>query len=670
MRLCLNMIVRDERPILARCLRSVASHVVHYVVCDTGSTDGTPDLVREILDEAGVAGEIHSVPFRDFGQARNEALDLCRRSAAAFDYVLLLDADMELVVERPDFQARLSAAAYLMRQVSANLSYYNTRLLARQASARYVGVTHEYLQVEGSSVRLDDAYMLDHACGSSRPQKLDRDRALLKLALAENPDDARSLFYFAQTLREAGRHVEAIEAYRRRVALGGWDEEAWYARFMIARCHRALGDPARFVEACMEAYDARPSRAEPLNDLAAHYRGLGQHEACAMLCEAGLRIKRPEDLLFIEDDVYSMAFREHLSISGFYSKVPARRETGRALCAELSVERAAPAEVRRTARDNWRFYVRGVTELLESVRLVPLYIAVPPGYRACNPSLAIRGGVVWACVRSVNYVLDEGRYEVPDGVVRNRSWLVELDGTLRPRLVVPVAEDESQVVPDAPIRGIEDIRICRHGGRFVATGMAADRDASHLRRIATFEIDEDGAMRGFALQDHERSQHQKNWLPFSHGGDLYALYWTDPTVVLRFDASRRQFAPVLEAECALALEEQRGGAAPVPFDGGWLYVTHEVSVRDESRTYLHRFVHLDAEFAVRAASEPFCFRGLGVEYCCGLVAGPARGLGASELLLGFGACDGEAWLAVLRCDEVRSLLRPAQCGASQRGARS
>ena len=45
-RLCLNMIVRNESAILERCLRSVADHVACWVIGDTGSTDGTQDLIR------------------------------------------------------------------------------------------------------------------------------------------------------------------------------------------------------------------------------------------------------------------------------------------------------------------------------------------------------------------------------------------------------------------------------------------------------------------------------------------------------------------------------------------------------------------------------------------------------------------------------------------------
>ena len=53
-----------------------------------------------------ILGELHSLPFHNFGQARNAALDFAYASSLAYDYLLLADADMELVVEDRDFRTR------------------------------------------------------------------------------------------------------------------------------------------------------------------------------------------------------------------------------------------------------------------------------------------------------------------------------------------------------------------------------------------------------------------------------------------------------------------------------------------------------------------------------------------------------------------------------------
>src|SRR4051794_29637725 len=77
-RICLNMIVKNETAIIDRCLDSVLPFISHYVMCDTGSTDNTVDLIRHRIDSAGIPGEILHTHFDDFAQARNEALDAAR----------------------------------------------------------------------------------------------------------------------------------------------------------------------------------------------------------------------------------------------------------------------------------------------------------------------------------------------------------------------------------------------------------------------------------------------------------------------------------------------------------------------------------------------------------------------------------------------------------------
>lgn len=72
--LSLVMMVRDESASIREVLESVKSHIDQWTIIDTGSTDNTPDIVREVL--AGIPGQLLFEPFVDYKTTRNRVLEL------------------------------------------------------------------------------------------------------------------------------------------------------------------------------------------------------------------------------------------------------------------------------------------------------------------------------------------------------------------------------------------------------------------------------------------------------------------------------------------------------------------------------------------------------------------------------------------------------------------
>ena len=656
----LNMIVKDEAPILERFLKSVLPVVDSYVVCDTGSTDGTPDLVRSYFARAGIPGALHTIPFVDFETARNKALDLARLAWPRSDYFLLADADMELVVDDPAIKERLSAPLYSLKQTAGTLSYWNPRVVRRDLQAHYVGATHEYLSSEVPAEPLAGLWIRDHACGSSRTEKTERDLRLLEARLARSPDDARSMFYLAQTLREAGRPAEAAEWYRRRIDAGGWEAEVWYARFMLALCHAALGEDDLFERGCREAFALRPSRSEPLYHLARHFRERGRAEECLDLCEEGERIPRPENDLFVEDAVYTSGFREEISIAGFYSAKPERRARGRKECFDLAVDRTVPSDRRVLARQNAIHYAPFAAELFGSFESTDLEIPDSGGYRPLNPSIAIAGGIRAALVRTVNYDVEQMLYTIrdADGVIRTRNHLAILDADFRIERLREIRDlsDGPPAFP-FPVRGFEDCRLIACRGRLFASATVRDRNPEGRCEIALLEIDESGDVSAVRVQRSVRPDlHQKNWVPLVRGEDLFFVYRTDPTVILAYDFETGACRVASADRSPLALDHVRGGSGAVRSGDGWLYAVHEaVLPGPDERQYLHRFVLLGDDFRVRAASDPFRLVHRGIEFAAGLARDEATG----RLVLSFGVEDRRACLGFLDEAAVLASLRPA-----------
>ena len=114
--ICLNMIVRNEAHVVHEVLDSVAPFIDSWVIVDTGSDDGTQDLIRSHMDGLGIPGTLHERRWRNFGHNRSEAITLARGHG---DYIWVMDAD-DLLIGTPDF-TDLSADVYhstVQRQIA------------------------------------------------------------------------------------------------------------------------------------------------------------------------------------------------------------------------------------------------------------------------------------------------------------------------------------------------------------------------------------------------------------------------------------------------------------------------------------------------------------------------------------------------------------------------
>ena len=109
--------------------------------------------------------------------------------------------------------------------------------------------------------------------------------------------------------------------------------------------------------AYLAAFEARPTRAEPLVELARWHRERQQHAQAAFVAQWAAAMPRPADRLFVEPAVYDWRALDELAVSGFYARSPELKTAGHAAMRRL-MERidALPDEVRAAAerRQNTR----------------------------------------------------------------------------------------------------------------------------------------------------------------------------------------------------------------------------------------------------------------------------------------------------------------------------
>jgi tetratricopeptide (TPR) repeat protein len=318
--ICLSMIVKNEAPVIRRCLDSLRPLISHWVVVDTGSTDGTQALVREAL--ADLPGALFERPWRDFAHNRSEALALAKGRA---EFVFVIDADETLAWPTGFELPTLAADAYWLLMEFGGIRYHRLCLMRDAIAWRYRGVLHEVLEGTGGErielLQGPTVCVRAEGARSRNPRKFQEDAAVLERALEAEPDNARYRFYLAQSCRDAGDFSAAARHYRIRSGMGGFDEEVWYAKFQGAVMLERLGAPETAIAAAyLAAYESRPTRAEPLVELARFHR-TREEFAQAMLCaRSATLLPEPADLLFVDTGCYAWRALDELAVAAWWAR--------------------------------------------------------------------------------------------------------------------------------------------------------------------------------------------------------------------------------------------------------------------------------------------------------------------------------------------------------------
>jgi hypothetical protein len=130
--------------------------------------------------------------------------------------------------------------------------------------------------------------------------KFERERDQLLAEVERNPEDARSVFFLAETCFHLGDIDIARKWYGRRVEMGGCDEEVYNALFRLAQSMQQLLVPWPDVEdAYLRAWEFRPTRAEALHAIAFRYRTEQRYWLGYLFAQRAAEIPLPEEDLFV-----------------------------------------------------------------------------------------------------------------------------------------------------------------------------------------------------------------------------------------------------------------------------------------------------------------------------------------------------------------------------------
>jgi glycosyltransferase involved in cell wall biosynthesis len=324
------MIVKNESRVITRCLESVRTLVDYVLIEDTGSTDGTQQLIAEWLKRADMPGLVIEEPWRNFAYNRSHVLAKLR-GVEGLDYALIIDADDQLMLDEGTdpvaFKAAMRDDLYDVQIRHNGSRFYRPQLCANKLPFYFKAVVHEYLEVPAGPISRSAAVGLYIETGSGgarsqNPKKYQDDAAILANALRTETDPfliSRYTFYLAQSYRDCGENKKALEHYLARAKLGFWTEEIFESLYSCGILMEKLKRPdAEIIGTYLEAYCYSPDRVESLQALVNYCHRTGKAPLGYLIGKHAITKSMPPNGLFVQRSVYDYAMLDDFAVAAYW----------------------------------------------------------------------------------------------------------------------------------------------------------------------------------------------------------------------------------------------------------------------------------------------------------------------------------------------------------------
>lgn len=247
------MIVKDEEPVIRRCLSCVKCFADEIIVIDTGSQDQTAAISREM------GALVDTFAWNDdFAAARNSSF-----SRATKDYIFWLDADdvIDEVNQRKlcELKQHLdpSVDVVMMRYAMAHakgvtpIVFERERLLKRSCGFHWQGRIHETIATKGTILHSDITICHQKEVVNDPDRNL---RIFQIMRQNDEPFSPRDWFYYARELNDHGQRDAAIQAYETFLSQEGWVEDQLQACYDLGVCHLRNNDREQALQAYLRSF--------------------------------------------------------------------------------------------------------------------------------------------------------------------------------------------------------------------------------------------------------------------------------------------------------------------------------------------------------------------------------------------------------------------------------
>jgi hypothetical protein len=656
--ICLNMILKNESKNIPRLFDNLKNFINYFIICDTGSTDNTIDVIKNEADKLNIDGEIYSEPFKNFGYNRTYSYNLTKETNANFKYVLFLDADMTLVNHDKINIANLDKDIYHLQQKNSCIEYFNLRMVKKGTNIVVKCPTHEYYDIIGNySVEYYKEFWInDIGDGGCKEDKFERDIRLLTKGIEEEPNNMRYYFYLAQSYKDVGKLDLSIENYKKRIDFGGWVEEVWFSYFMVSKCYLEKKDEANSIYYCLKGYEYYPKRSECIHMLAKYFCDIKKYNLCKIFLDLGEKIELPDDKLFVSRKVYEYEFIFVRSIMSYYIN---DHRGGLESCNKLLLKHNISDSIKGLTNSNLFFYLDKLKINFEKIKINYPKNVDSNSWNCMNPSiLKINDNNYLLNLRIVNYkIINNCYYHKKDNSnfsqnnpVTTRNIILNLNNNLE---VVNESEiyfdDKKYSHIPTNIVGYEDMRIFNHNNELYF--LSTCRNFTSTNKIVFGNIDKQNTSAKLkVLYGIDDNNCQKNWVPIINDdivesstsvdrntNVIHIVYSYNPFIILNFDLEEFNKNDNLNQNVTIYKKyniseklDLRGSTQFIRFKmnnveidnkkidiDGYISIVHEVIFMDR-RIYLHRFMILDKIYKPLYLSYPFYLFDKEIQYTCGM----------------------------------------------------
>ena len=334
---------KNESKGIRRMLESVYKHIDFYVFQDNGSTDGTPDIVREFFADKNIPGFIYQVEegWVGFGWNRDHLLQTCMKTDHGCDWIMKMDCDEYLEVD-DDFDwspfLNTNTESFHVVAQAPGCVYYRAWIWNAKLPWKFQhDPAHEVIYLDnekgenfervnlprglrmigtndGESYEVRTKYITD---ALKLEEKMIREETMLT--------DTYHFWYIAKSymdcyggdfypLKEshskefARRFIFYFEEYLKHINAQGIHEMSYFSAFSIGLGHKYLGNYQKAIEWLNAAEKYCPVRNEHIVYLAQTYNELKQYdkmlEQTARLLEPDRKLPFPDYYFLLDTNIY------------------------------------------------------------------------------------------------------------------------------------------------------------------------------------------------------------------------------------------------------------------------------------------------------------------------------------------------------------------------------